>query len=62
MNAALIPAPAEEPAFYETTTGQVAIVIVVFALLFFGYAVYSNMGGIKGKLFGYTISKKEKKE
>lgn len=55
------PAP-EEPAFYETTTGQVAIVIVVFALLFFGYAVYSNMGGIKDKLFGYTISKKEKKE
>lgn len=62
VNAALIPAPAEEPAFYETTTGQVAIVIVVFALLFFGYAVYSNMGGIKDKLFGYTISKKEKKE
>ena len=55
------PAP-EVPAFYETTTGQVAIVIVVFALLFFGYAVYSNMGGIKDKLFGYTISKKEKKE
>ena len=55
------PAP-EEPAFYKTTTGQVAIVIVVFALLFFGYAVYSNMGGIKDKLFGYTISKKEKKE
>lgn len=62
VNAALIPAPAEEPAFYETTTGQVAIVIVVFVLLFFGYAVYSNMGGIKDKLFGYTISKKEKKE
>lgn len=55
------PAP-EEPAFYETTTGQVAIIIVVFALLFFGYAVYSNMGGLKDKLFGYTISKKEKKE
>lgn len=55
------PAP-EEPAFYETTTGQMAIVIVVFVLLFFGYAVYSNMGGIKDKLFGYTISKKEKKE
>ena len=55
------PAP-EEPAFYETTTGQVAIIIVVFALLLFGYAVYSNMGGLKDKLFGYTISKKEKKE
>ena len=55
------PAP-EEPAFYETTTGQVAIIIVVFVLLFFGYAVYSNMGGLKDKLFGYTISKKEKKE
>lgn len=55
------PAP-EEPAFYETTAGQAAIVIVVFVLLFFGYAVYSNMGGLKDKLFGYTISKKEKKE
>ena len=55
------PAP-EEPAFYETTTGQVAIIIVVFVLLLFGYAVYSNMGGLKDKLFGYTISKKEKKE
>ena len=55
------PAP-EEPAFYETTTGQVAIIIAVFVLLFFGYAVYSNMGGLKDKLFGYTISKKEKKE
>ena len=55
------PAP-EEPAFYETSMGQIAIVIVIFAILAFGYGVYSNAFGLKDKLFGYTIQKKEKKE
>ena len=55
------PAP-EEPAFYETSTGQIVIVIVIFAILAFGYGVYSNAFGLKDKLFGYTIQKKEKKE
>ena len=55
------PAP-EEPAFYETSMGQIAIVIVIFAILAFGYGAYSNAFGLKDKLFGYTIQKKEKKE
>lgn len=55
------PAP-EEPAFYETTTGQIAIIIVIFAILALGYGIYSNAFGLKDKLCGYTIQKKEKKE
>ena len=55
------PAP-EEPAFYETTTGQVAIVFIVFIVLLFGYGVYSNAFGLKDKLFGYKITKKSKED
>lgn len=55
------PAP-EEPAFYETSTGQIVIVVVIFLILALGYGVYSNAFGLKDKLFGYTIQKKEKKE
>lgn len=55
------PAP-EEPAFYETTTGQVAIVFIVFIVLLFGYGVYSNAFGLRDKLFGYKITKKSKED
>lgn len=40
----------EAPAFYETTIGQVAIVIAVFVILALIYAVYSNMFGLRDKL------------
>ena len=59
VNAALIPAPAEEPAFYETTTGQAAIVLVVFVIVLFVAAVYMNIGGLREKLFGWKITRKD---
>ena len=52
------PAP-EEPAFYETTTGQAAIVLVVFVIVLFVAAVYMNIGGLREKLFGWKITRKD---
>ena len=52
------PAP-EEPAFYETTTGQAAIVLIVFVIVLFVAAVYMNIGGLREKLFGWKITRKD---
>lgn len=49
----------EAPAFYETTTGQIAIVLIVFIVLLFGYAVYSNMFGLRDKLSRKDKDKEE---
>lgn len=51
--------PVQEPAFYETTTGQIAIVLIVFIVLLFGYAVYSNMFGLRDKLSRKDKDKEE---
>lgn len=55
--AAAVEVVEEAPAFYETTAGQIAIVLIVFIVLLFGYAVYSNMFGLRDKL-----SRKDKDE
>lgn len=52
------PAP-EEPGFFETTTGQAAIVLVVFVIVLFVAAVYMNIGGLREKLFGWKITRKD---
>ena len=49
----------EEPAFYETTTGQAAIVLIVFVIVLFIAAVYMNIGGLREKFFGWKITRKD---
>ena len=52
------PAP-EEPGFFETTTGQAAIVLIVFVIVLFVAAAYMNIGGLREKLFGWKITRKD---
>ena len=56
---AVEPPTPEEPAFYETTTGQAAIVLIVFVIVLFVAAVYMNIGGLREKLFGWKITRKD---
>lgn len=46
------PPAAPSPAFYETTAGQVAIILAVMLIMFVGYLVYVDAFGIKTKLKG----------
>ncbi len=55
------PAPAG-PGFFQTTTGQCTIVILVVLILAFIYAVHTNMWGLKDTLASFKLQRVNKKE